>query len=314
MPFGRGTPPLTEANLPDQSGKVFIVTGATSGYGLILTTILYQRNAKVYLAARNTEKTTKTIADIQKGHPNSQGSLHALHLDLSDLTTIKKSADDFLSKESQLHVLWNNAGVMIPPQGSKTKQGYELQLGTNNIGPHFFTKLLYPLLAQTAKQSPADTVRVVWVSSDAISRAPKGVIDFNNMDYHKDEGAWQKYGRSKAGTILQSVELARRSKEDGVVSISLDPGIAMTDIQRSMNPVMMAVVKLIAQKPAVGAYTQLFAGLHPDVKLGEGLTSWGKLFAYSPSPSICTRSSLTKTQSTPRERNATSAETSLTPT
>lgn len=195
------------------------MTGATSGYGLVLSTFLYQRNAKVYLAARNNKKTEEVIADLKTRFPDSTGQLEPLSLNLSDLTTIKKSVDEFLSKESRLHVLWNNAGVMFPPEGSKSTQGYELQLGTNNIGPHLFTKLLYPTLALTAKESPANSVRVVWVASDAVSWAPKPAIDFSNLDYHHNESARNKYGRSKAGTVLQAVELARRSEEDDVVSI-----------------------------------------------------------------------------------------------
>ncbi|KAL4938025.1 hypothetical protein BDV06DRAFT_201845 [Aspergillus oleicola] len=273
MPFGRQAP-LTEANLPDQSGKVFIVTGATSGYGLLLSTFLYRRNAKVYLAARNSKKTEEVIADIKKGNPNSKGQLEALSLNLSDLSTIRKSADEFLAKESKLNVLWNNAGVMFPPEGAKTTQGYELQLGTNNIGHHLFVKLLYPVLAQTARQEPANSVRVVWVASDAVSWAPKPAIDFDNLDYRRNENARVKYGRSKAGTIMQAVELLRRSKEDGIVSISLDPGIATTGLQRDMNRFMATAVKLIANKPEVGAYTQLYAGLSPDVTTDIAAKEW----------------------------------------
>ncbi|RHZ66004.1 hypothetical protein CDV55_100755 [Aspergillus turcosus] len=259
------TPPPTERNLGDQTGKVFIVTGATSGYGLRLVRILYQHNGKVYLAARNAGKAQQVIEDMKRDFPESRGQLHFLHLNLSDLSTIKGSAEEFLSKESQLHVLWNNAGVMVPPQGSKTQQGYELQLGTNNLGPFLLTKLLYPALAKTAAVSPANTVRVVWVSSSAVSIAPKPAVDFSNMDYHRDEGAWTKYARSKAGNVLQAAELARRSRKDGVVSVTLDPGVAATELQRTMPWWMSALVKLLGQKPEIGAYTQLYAGLQPDL-------------------------------------------------
>ncbi|GMF78940.1 unnamed protein product [Aspergillus oryzae] len=199
--------------------NTFVVTGATSGYGLHLATILYQHGGKVYLAARNASKAQSVIDDITRRHPESKGQLAYLHLDLGDLSTIKKSAEEFLTKESKLHVLWNNAGVMIPPQGSTTAQGYELQLGTNVIGPFLFTKLLYPALAKAAADSPPNSVRVVWLSSSAVRMAPTPAIDFSNMDYHKDEGAWTKYGRSKAANVLLAVEFARRSKKDGVASI-----------------------------------------------------------------------------------------------
>ncbi|MCJ1249411.1 hypothetical protein MMC30_006635, partial [Trapelia coarctata] len=211
---------LTEENLPDQSGKVFIVTGSSSGVGEQLASILYQHHAKVYVAVRSEEKAAKAINGIRASHPNSKGQLVFLHLDLADLTTIKKSAEDFKSKEQRLDVLWLNAGVMTPPQGSKTAQGYELQLGTNNLGHFLFTKLLHPVLAETAKTAPPNSVRVVWVSSSAAEFAPKPAIIFENIDYKKkDEGAWIKYGRSKAGNVIHGAEFARRAKGEGVVSV-----------------------------------------------------------------------------------------------
>jgi NAD(P)-dependent dehydrogenase (short-subunit alcohol dehydrogenase family) len=199
--------------------QVFLVTGGSGGLGKELATILYQRNAKIYIAARSTTKALTTIDEIKRRHPNSSGELMHLHLDLDDLTTIKKSADEFLAKETRLDVLWNNAGVMVPPQGSKTAQGYELQLGTNNLAPFLFTHHLLPLLKETAKKAPKNSVRVVWVSSSAATFAPTPPIDFSNMDYKKEEGPWTKYGRSKAGNVLHAVELARRTSGDGIVSL-----------------------------------------------------------------------------------------------
>ncbi|KAE8312450.1 hypothetical protein BDV41DRAFT_300793 [Aspergillus transmontanensis] len=280
--FSSAEPPLTEANLSDQTGKTFIVTGATSGYGLHLATILYQHGGKVYLAARNASRAQSVIDDITRRYPESKGQLVYLQLDLGDLSTIKKSAEEFLAKESKLHVLWNNAGVMIPPQGSTTAQGYELQLGTNVIGPFLFTKLLYPALARAAADSPPSSVRVVWLSSSAVRMAPTPAIDFSNMDYHKDEGAWTKYGRSKAANVLLAVEFARRYEKDGVASITLDPGTSMTDLQRTMPCWQVAAVKLVGQRPEVGAYTELFAGLQPDidpVNSGNWIVPPGKVVA-----------------------------------
>ncbi|EON97868.1 putative short-chain dehydrogenase protein [Phaeoacremonium minimum UCRPA7] len=104
-----------------------------SGVGKEVTQILYAKNAKVYLAARSEEKTLEAIESIKATVPNSSGELIYLRLDLADLTTIKASAQEFLEKETKLHVLFNNAGVGYPKQGSKTKQGYELQLGVNCV-------------------------------------------------------------------------------------------------------------------------------------------------------------------------------------
>jgi retinol dehydrogenase 12 len=199
---------------------VFIVTGASSGIGEQLAQILYQKNAKVYVAARSEEKASKAIERIKANAPNSKGELRFLHLDLDDLATIKASAEAFLSENDRLDVLWNNAGVMVPPQGSKTKQGYEKQLGTNNVAPFLFTKLLLPILARTASTAPKDSVRVVWVSSSGAEvSAPKGGVDLGNLDYKVDKGTWLKYGASKAGNLLHAGELAKRAGPDGIISV-----------------------------------------------------------------------------------------------
>ena len=199
--------------------KVFIVTGGASGLGFELVNILYARNGKVYRAGRSEDKALAATKAIKSKHPESTGQIIFLHLDLNDLSTIRKSANEFLAKETRLDVLFNNAGVMVPPQGSKTAQGYELQLGTNNLAPFLFTTLLTPLMAKTATTAPKDSVRVVWVSSSAVISAPKPAVDFDNMDYHKEEGIWTKYSRSKAGLVIYAAEFARRTSGQGIINI-----------------------------------------------------------------------------------------------
>lgn len=213
-------PRLTEANLPDQTGKVFIVTGSTSGIGLSLTKILYSKNGTVYMAARSISKINSCIAEIKKEHPYSKGRLEFIVVDFNDLTTVKGAVDEFLSKEQRLDVLWNNAGIMIPPQGTVTKQGYEAQLGVNTLAPFLFTKLLTPLMLHTAKGAQGST-RVVWVSSSAAERfAPQGGVDMTDLGYQKeDKGQWFKYGTSKAGNILHASEFAKIYADSGVISL-----------------------------------------------------------------------------------------------
>ncbi|PMD21370.1 NAD(P)-binding protein [Hyaloscypha hepaticicola] len=272
---------LTEKNLPDQTGKVFIVTGSSSGVGKELAQILYSHNAKVYLAARSEEKTNAAIESIKAAFPNSKGEAIYLHLDLDDLTTIKASADDFLSKEDKLNVLFNNAGVMIPPQGSKTKQGYELQLGTNNVAPFLFTKLLTPILIKTAKLEPPGIVRVVWTSSSiAEAGSPKNGVNMDNLDYKVDKPAWHKYGVSKAGNVLHAKEYANRYKGDGLISVALNPGNLKTPLQRHVPGWQMVLFNWILHTPIHGAYTELFAGLSPDVTQdhnGAWIIPWGRI-------------------------------------
>jgi retinol dehydrogenase-12 len=196
------------------------VTGGNAGIGVELVKILYAYNATVYVAGRSEPRCLAAIEAIKGQYPQSSGTLHFLRLDLSDLSTIKASADRFLSQETRLDVLWNNAGVMIPPQGSLSVQRYELQLGTNCLGPFLFTRFLTPLLCETAKKAPASTVRVVWLSSSAAARSsPPGGVEMENLSYERDEGEWYKYGLSKAGNILYGTEFAKRFSETGVLSV-----------------------------------------------------------------------------------------------
>jgi retinol dehydrogenase 12 len=188
--------------------------------GKELAQILYSRNAKVYLAARSSEKVAKVIIQIKSKFPDSQGQLAFLRLNLEDLSTIKSSAEEFLSKEERLDILWNNAGIMAPPQGSVSEQGYELMLGTNALGPFLFTQLLTPILAQTAKPSPPGSVRVVWVSSSAAELgSPIGGVDMGNLDYKMDKNTHYKYAVSKAGVILYCKQYAKLYKDNGIISV-----------------------------------------------------------------------------------------------
>ncbi|KUJ17225.1 NAD(P)-binding protein [Mollisia scopiformis] len=273
-------PQFTENNLPDQTGKVFIVTGASTGVGLALAELLYSHNAKVYVAARSSEKATKAISSIQTAHPKSNGELIYLHLDLDDLTTIKASANDFLSKETRLDVLWNNAGVMNPAPGSRTKQGYELQIGTNNVAPFLFTKLLTPILIKTAKSSPTGSVRVVWVSSSAAEFvAPKGGVDMTKLDGN-DKSVFKYYGLSKGGNILHNKEFARRFGGEGVISVALNPGNLKTPLYRTAGSLQNKFLNFfILHEPIFGAYTELFGGLSSEITPemnGTWVVPWGR--------------------------------------
>ncbi|KAF6218690.1 hypothetical protein HO133_006041 [Letharia lupina] len=108
---------------------------------------------------------------------------------------------------------------LIPPQSSKTKQGYDLQFGTKNVAPFLLTKLLYPLLAKAAKTAPPGSVRVVWVSSNgAECLSPKGGAEVDNMDVETDKSAWFKYGTTKAGNTLRASEFAKR-QSDGIIGL-----------------------------------------------------------------------------------------------
>lgn len=140
-------------------------------------------------------------------------------VDFNDLTSIRPAVHQFLQAESRLDVLWNNAGIMIPPKGEKTAQGYEAQLGVNTMAPFLFTKLLTDVMLKTAGRAPAGgNPRVVWVSSSAAGNfAPQGGVDIGKLASN-DYSQWQNYGVSKAGSILLSAEFARRYGGDGLVT------------------------------------------------------------------------------------------------
>ncbi|KAL9090914.1 MAG: hypothetical protein Q9165_005122 [Trypethelium subeluteriae] len=212
-------PDLTEQNLADQNGKVFIVTGYV-GCGFELAKILYRRNGTIYLAGRNEEKGLTSIKAIKDDVPQSQGHIEFLKVDLADLSSIKPAVDSFLAKSNKLHCLTNNAGVMNTPNGSKTIQGYELQMGTNCLGPYLFTKLLLPVLGRTAATSPPGSVRVTWAGSLATEvMAPEGGIEFDAQGAPKVLGKSVDYGQSKVGNVFIAHELAKRAEKDGIVSV-----------------------------------------------------------------------------------------------
>ncbi|KAF6838340.1 short-chain dehydrogenase [Colletotrichum plurivorum] len=278
-------PHFTEKDIPDLTGRVCIVTGANTGVGKEVAQILYSKNATVYATSRSEDKGKAAIASIKEAVPDSAGKLELLALDLADLTTIKPAADAFLAKETQLHLLINNAGVMMPPQGSKTTQGYELQIGTNCVGPFLFTKLLTPRLVETAKTAPENSVRVVWVSSSAAEvLSPYPAIEIDNLDYSKrDRFKEFKYGISKAGNYFHSTEFAKRHKADGIISLALNPGNLSSDLDRHITALIPTLFRRATTYPAInGAYTELFAALSPEVtieKTGEWIVPWGRFYA-----------------------------------
>lgn len=154
---------------------------------------------------------------------------------------------DLNSKENSLHLLFNNGGVMTPPAGSKTAQGFELQLGTNLFGHHLLTKLLLPTMISTSERSNASfsspsssSVRIIHTSSMAHTGAPKSGIEWK--DPNNGLSGMPLYGQSKWGNIVLSNELARRYGRDGIVSHSVSPGLAASDLQRHMPGIVRKIM------------------------------------------------------------------------
>jgi retinol dehydrogenase-12 len=272
------TPEFTEKDLPNLKGKVYIVTGANTGVGKEVARMLYSKNGKVYVFARSEDKAIKAIEDIKKSAPTSTGALFFLPLDLGDLSTIKASANRFLATEGKLHVLFNNAGIQSPNEElAKTAQGYEAHLGVNTIGPFLFTKFLTPILVATAKLEPPNTVRVIWVSSfgtEFLGHKDVGV-SLENLDFHIMKPAIERYSISKAGNWAHGIEFAQRYKADGVVSIPLNPGNLSSELYRDRGFLFTLMLNMIGYPPINGAYTELFAGLSPQVTM-EKSGDWGR--------------------------------------
>ncbi len=298
-------PVFTEKNIDDQRGRVFIVTGGASGCGYETAKALYNLNGRVYIAGRSAANAEAAMTEILKSDPpadqavrKGKGELFFLHLDLADLSTIKASAEEFLRKEDRLDAIWHNAGVMVPPIGSVTKQGHDLQFGTNVLGPFLFQHFLTPLCLKTARLPgiQKNATRVIFVSSSGhhLSPKPDGVNwDDLNMSSKTSTGAnWTKYGQSKAMNVMQAHELARRYSSEGLVSVSLHPGALRTNLTRSLPQLVQKLSSaIILNPPHLGALTELYAGFTKDVDLklikdggrnGAYVIPWGRFGEGSP--------------------------------
>jgi NAD(P)-dependent dehydrogenase (short-subunit alcohol dehydrogenase family) len=217
--------------------------------------------------------------EFKGASPRSKGSLTFLPLDLADLSKIKQSADFFLARERKLNVLWNNAGIMkVAPgeENAKTAQGHEIHMGTNCLGAFLFTKLLTPILSETAKTAPAGQVRVIWVSSTIDLAADKNTgFDVNNLDYKTPRPAMNRYGYSKVGNYFQAVEYARQTENTGIVSLAANPGNLRSDLYREHGGLTKVALNLITHAPINGSYTLLYAGLSPEIT-AKSTGSFGK--------------------------------------
>ncbi|EDU48246.1 FabG Dehydrogenase with different specificities related to short-chain alcohol dehydrogenase [Pyrenophora tritici-repentis] len=206
-------------------GKVILVTGGNAGLGKQTIAYLSAHNpARIYLAARSESKAREAVTSIKSSVPNACEIVH-LPLDLTSFTSIAEAASTFKARESRLDILVNNAGIMATPY-STTKEGYEIQFGTNHMGHALLTKLLLPTLLDTAKLPGAD-VRVVNLSSRGHLLAVSKGIEFNQAALEQ-ESSWRRYGSSKLANVLFARELAEQYPQ--ITSVSLHPGVILTDL------------------------------------------------------------------------------------
>ncbi|KAI4217576.1 MAG: hypothetical protein LQ351_000172 [Letrouitia transgressa] len=283
------TPSLTEKNLPSLRDRVFIVTGGYSGVGLRLVEMLYLAVGKVYIAGRSEAKALQGIESVKATvrKPEPSASLHFLQLTLDDLTTIKASVDYFKSKESRLDILFNNAGVSLPSAGSKSRQGHELQLATNCLGPMLFTQLLIPCLEAAANNSTPGAVRIVWTSSQMVDiSAPKGGLLLDDL-VHTPSDQQRNYTNSKIGNWFIAVGFAHLLGSRGILSVVQNPGNLKTNLLRD-HKLMRAMSSPLLHPAKMGAYTELWAGLSPSLTMelnGSYVIPWGRVHP-SPRPDL----------------------------
>lgn len=247
----------TPADLPDQTGRTALVTGANSGLGFWTSVELARHGARVLMACRNPAKAQEALRRVRVEAPGGQAELVAL--DLASLGSIERAADDVASRTSKLDLLVNNAGIMAVPQGT-TEDGFELQLGTNHLGHFALTGRLLPLLK--AGKDP----RVITVSSGAHKT---GTMNFDDLMCSKDYKRWGAYGQSKLANLLFTSELHRRAGGT-LLAAAAHPGYANTHLQSGQgNRALELVMKLgnatLAQSDSRGAWPQLYAATMPDV-------------------------------------------------
>ncbi len=252
----------TKDNIPDQSGKTVIVTGANTGVGFETALALYEKGAQVILAGRELIKVEGAITRIKK--LKGTGSAEEGIIDLASLKSVKQFAESFIQNHKKLNLLINNAGVMIPP-ASKTAEGYELQFGVNFLGHFALTGYLYPLLEKTPGS------RIITVSSLAYLR---GVIDFDNLQSENSYDPMREYCQSKLADIIFSIELQRRlsANHKQTISIAAQPGANKTELSRYMSSeVHAAAIERVGglMDPWQGALPSLYAATSTEASGGK---------------------------------------------
>ena len=238
----------TAKDIPDQSGRNAIVTGANSGLGLVTARELARAGASVVMACRNLDKGHAAVEQIRAAVPDAQVQLE--ELDLASLESVRGFAERFKATHDGLDLLINNAGVMAPPR-RRTVDGFELQFGTNHLGHFLLTTLLLDSM------EGREDARVVTLSSTAHKI---GRISFDNLDGDRHYFRWRAYGQSKLANLLFALELDRRLRSEGstVKSLAAHPGYAATNLQSASPPMIDRVVmkvsnKFVAQSDEMGA-------------------------------------------------------------
>jgi NAD(P)-dependent dehydrogenase (short-subunit alcohol dehydrogenase family) len=251
----------TIANIGDQTGRTAVITGANTGLGYETAAALAAKGANVVLAVRNLEKGKGAADLISRRTPGASVALQ--ELDLTSLESVRAAADELRSKHDTIDLLINNAGVMMTPK-STTKDGFELQFGTNHLGHFAFTGLLLDRVLATPGS------RVVTVSSTA-HRFVRG-IRFDDLQWERDYSRARAYGQSKLANLMFTYELQRRLAGTNTIAAAAHPGGANTELTRNVPPLIAAVTRPLErfmQAADMGALPTLRAATDPGVLGGQ---------------------------------------------
>jgi NAD(P)-dependent dehydrogenase (short-subunit alcohol dehydrogenase family) len=258
----------TPDEIPDQSGRTALITGASSGIGLETARVLAAHGARLILAGRDEARLGEAAAAIHAGSPKAD--LQTLAVDLSDLASVRAAASRIAAAET-VDLLVNNAGVMNLPQRQATRDGFEMTFGTNHLGHFAFDAQVWPAV----RRSPA--ARVVTVSAIAARWRSGRPEDLMSERRYRPMGA---YAKSKRANVVYTLELARRLAGRPVEAVAVHPGAAMTNLQQHSGGLARALTpvarRLLMGSPAGAAWPSLYAATSPDVHSGQFIGPAGR--------------------------------------
>ncbi|SIH86447.1 SDR family NAD(P)-dependent oxidoreductase [Mycobacteroides abscessus] len=260
--MSRSTTKWSTTDIPDQTGRIAIVTGANTGLGLKTAKALAAHGAHVVLAVRNAEKGKAAAEAITAAHSNADVTLQSL--DLSSLESVRRASDELKGRYDKIDLLINNAGVMWTEKSS-TADGFELQFGTNHLGHYALTGLLLERLL------PVEGSRVVTVSS--IGHRIRADIHFDDLQWERDYDRVAAYGQSKLANLLFTYELQRRLAGTNTVALAAHPGGSNTELARNsplwVRAVFDVVAPVLVQGADMGALPTLRAATDPAALGGQ---------------------------------------------
>jgi len=250
----------TSDDVPGQHGRLAVVTGADTGLGFETAQVLAARGASVVLAVRDTEKGKRAAARIADTAPGADVMVQPL--DLASLDSIRAAAGELRAQHPGIDLLINNAGVMFPPKQT-TRDGFELQFGTNHLGHFALTGLLLEQML------PVPGSRVVTVSS--LAHRLRARINFDDLQGERSYSRVGAYGQSKLANLMFTYELQRRLSSAGTTTIAVaaHPGFAATELTRNTPPITASFYARVSQKAAMGALPILRAATDPGVLGGQ---------------------------------------------